>query len=868
MPGEKGFNYYKKNKYVPKHITVDLGGQTAAKAGGAFSSRLVMDVVDERGEKIRGFFTQNSNIDAAEEFSKQMKNVRIPQGYERLDAIRKAVQEHPSGIEKLSATIDFNCSPGTFNAIVNDANAIYRKRGMIASTLKKAYGLPDDVLSGIISDDSKVYSYLHSLFVAADEAVGDTRVHTNHQKQTKSTNINLRNNATADYSELIHKPNLIAKSTPMTVVNGDTVMHGSFMINAEGVSHDKLDDKVNGYGNKKVSLTANAIKEISDLQILDYLCANVDRHHQNMFYKLDTSDPNEVKITGVQGIDNDASFGKFDGKSINNQSVYNRMSLIDDIKYIDESTAKEIMNLSKEALGNKIRLAGLSYAEVEAAENRLTLLQEKIKSGKGITIMKSESDWQKLASGDGVKQELEVYKGFYDNNIFKIVNDVVSTHNLTVQPHLNQQNAPANTQNDVNIKGDVPLVKAISVKDNYSLGDHIDALEHIRSVVKFEHEDSYVMMDENYAAFDKKLQNVINTMNGINNESAESRMLTDNQKNYLAESLSEIANEADAYVRALPKESADHTLKLCGNAAKSIKAYCDFAVKSIREDSLEADRNESSRAYNEIRRSYNIPVTEHTFESLAGRVKGISGRSTQFYKDMMTALAAKGDLSKAGNEKQRQKMCDDLIKAAQGYLDHKVPEGVKVKLNTKEKARVQFARDMIEYAQANKEASIGKEKEKTDYLNITNFQMKCHALAEQYNNATGADAFDAAEQIRDFKDEFVKGFKNIIEVSDRYGAKHDMQAACGTMLKSGVAEFMTAFDECYDDDMVIKGENIYHRLDLDPKYADKVRSIGELGDAVVAKYNKEHPKVQEQQPQKTAVNEKKKDDVAAVPGKI
>ena len=57
---------------------------------------------------------------------------------------------------------------------------------------------------------------------------------------------------------------------------------------------------------------ANAKQNIylADMQVLDYLCGNVDRHGANLVYQLDDNG----KIIGIQGIDNDSSFARFSGQ--------------------------------------------------------------------------------------------------------------------------------------------------------------------------------------------------------------------------------------------------------------------------------------------------------------------------------------------------------------------------------------------------------------------------------------------------------------------------------------------------------------------------------------------------------------------------
>ena len=99
---------------------------------------------------------------------------------------------------------------------------------------------------------------------------------------------------------------VLADSHKVTIKKDDGVFDGIFMENADGTdfialkSDDKrLKIKESEFNNREL------LKSIADLQILDYICGNVDRHVGNMFIKFDNTNS---KIIGVTGIDNDSSF--------------------------------------------------------------------------------------------------------------------------------------------------------------------------------------------------------------------------------------------------------------------------------------------------------------------------------------------------------------------------------------------------------------------------------------------------------------------------------------------------------------------------------------------------------------------------------
>lgn len=87
-------------------------------------------------------------------------------------------------------------------------------------------------------------------------------------------------------------------------------------------------------------------KKIADLQILDCLCAQTDRHMNNIMFRTDSNGA----ITDFKGIDNDMSFG------ITGVNTYGFHSInLSMIIHIDETTANHIKNLDKEVLEYRLK---------------------------------------------------------------------------------------------------------------------------------------------------------------------------------------------------------------------------------------------------------------------------------------------------------------------------------------------------------------------------------------------------------------------------------------------------------------------------------------------------------------------------------
>ena len=219
--------------------------------------------------------------------------------------------------------------------------------------------------------------------------------------------VELRNVAMSDIAETLGVPGLLAKSTPAQVELDGKLVDGIFMEEAEGEDFKKALP-----GTAMASITAEqaktvfntkGLKDLADIQILDYICLNQDRHPSNMFYRFEGLETGNPRFLGVQGIDNDFSFGTLippDDKQINRN-----MPKLDDIRVISESMARTLRSQELRAgIAEKMRRNGLSQAEIDAAQKRLEKLQTKLQKGK-LRVVK-DNEWgtgnytyEKLAEG-------------------------------------------------------------------------------------------------------------------------------------------------------------------------------------------------------------------------------------------------------------------------------------------------------------------------------------------------------------------------------------------------------------------------------------------------------------------------------------
>lgn len=190
-----------------------------------------------------------------------------------------------------------------------------------------------------------------------------------------------RNVAVSNVANILGIPDVVAKSVPITVKEKGKDVKGVFMKKAVGLDYPDKEELKNtdfmlltGQG-----FSGRGLKQLADLQVLDYLCQYVDRHQNNLLYSI-----KDGKIDGVQAIDNDTSFGTLVTKD--NDMVQNG-STLHDISVISESMKRTIENLQPETLAAAISGLGLDDAEITEAKNRLATLKNYIASKENTNSM-------------------------------------------------------------------------------------------------------------------------------------------------------------------------------------------------------------------------------------------------------------------------------------------------------------------------------------------------------------------------------------------------------------------------------------------------------------------------------------------------
>ena len=236
-------------------------------------------------------------------------------------------------------------------------------------------------------------------------------------KKERRNFLNERNIATSEVADLLNCSDTVAKSVRANKTEKGEKISGMAMEFVDGLSCDKL---LSDEGSKIRKLTAledngDLKKKIADLQLLDCICGQIDRHMRNVIF---TADKKTGAVTGIKGIDNDMSFGLCGVRNYGFHSI--EMGLI---RVVDKNTAECLENISKEVLDYRLNDI-LEKNEREALWKRVQIMKEWVRSDKVEKISTDEwgnKKWDELA----LSCDKGVLKGRNRNLFGKVVNIIM-----------------------------------------------------------------------------------------------------------------------------------------------------------------------------------------------------------------------------------------------------------------------------------------------------------------------------------------------------------------------------------------------------------------------------------------------------------
>ena len=381
-----------------RHITIDISGQTASVAAGNASSREAVSYSDRSGRKIKGFFTENKKFDR-DGMIQAKRDELLAAHPEYLDAFWAFEQyDKTSGspdLEQLTRARTY-LTMATLGRV--DYKDVFREKLSAALEQDEDYVGNDEkrneYLNSIMKDTAFTTVFLEYMDYCANAYNADN-VQFKEDAANIQTHDNIadRNVAMTRVADLLGMPNLIARASKAEIVSENGSRQGVFMEFAEGsdirrcTAEDPL-CQVDESGLNEVSFK----KDLADMQILDYICGNIDRHSQNMFYKVGEKDGKKV-ITGVVGIDNDLSFGAINPDS--NGSVM-RLPPLNSISVINKATADRLEKLTPDMLRTALSGLSITDAELDCACARLANVKNAVTAG-SIRVV-TDAEWEELST--------------------------------------------------------------------------------------------------------------------------------------------------------------------------------------------------------------------------------------------------------------------------------------------------------------------------------------------------------------------------------------------------------------------------------------------------------------------------------------
>ena len=240
--------------------------------------------------------------------------------------------------------------------------------------------------------------------------------------------IDLRSAAVSAVAELLKVPHLVVPEEAVTILLNGKAIEGTFMQRAvgldpkhpmagqpgmagqAGIPAGQLPGKVGqaGIPARQVSgatgqtavrrpfftgFAGSGLKALADLQVLDYISGNPDRHGYNLFYQLD----DHGRLTGVQAIDNDCCFGRLLPQSYESHAL-----LIGPLhmKTVSYSMWEQLTAIQEDSLKKALEGFELEPEEIAAAAGRLSLLKQALRDRQAGIHVISDSEWDSMAAED------------------------------------------------------------------------------------------------------------------------------------------------------------------------------------------------------------------------------------------------------------------------------------------------------------------------------------------------------------------------------------------------------------------------------------------------------------------------------------
>jgi len=376
---------------------VDLDAAEAV--SGAMSTRIHLPASAERGE---GFFTPMVYAESEEirmaRVCDEMK-AAYPKYVPFIRFLSTSDKKAPYGVIQKTAGGHLECDERAELELARDGDESgFRayvqpyldalKRPMASARSRELAGLPADRSLEEMLERQDFREMLFDLRDKANQASNSFHV-LQDTGILVGRNLSKRNVAMSVMAERLDRSDLLARSMTMTLVDAATrrEVTGVFMEMAKGLDLNKQNREPLFFQPGIVWDTPQAKLQLLSMQVLDWLCGNTDRHKANMLYDLQKGEDGVVRLMGVQGIDNDNSFGVKTPKeligSYGTASAGYILPTPETMGFIRRDDAVRVLHLERKDM-NLMFFNLLEPDEIEAAWDRVEALQQAILKGEGV----------------------------------------------------------------------------------------------------------------------------------------------------------------------------------------------------------------------------------------------------------------------------------------------------------------------------------------------------------------------------------------------------------------------------------------------------------------------------------------------------
>ncbi len=423
-----------------RSVTLKLNEEDIQRKGANLSNRIRINMVSPEGKQMNGYFTPHTELltiqdELNEVYDEVSGNDPVKRNF--IAYVLNVTAERQSKVNNVFE----RCGEFLFDNALH-VRSKFQNRQKYIRPFKKALeeDLKDYLIKKNIDPDSQEAMQLKdyverqaSDYKEIDKIVnGANKAHKIRNKyalysQNKISNhvqIDKRNSAMSMVADLCGVSDVIAYSTNMRLKVGEKTYKGTFMQQVEGADISKLtEDNLFMESMPKMFEDPGYIKDMANIQIVDFICGNSDRHFGNFIFQYKTVNIDGVErkiITGVKGIDNDLSFGDV---SYTSMKRFKQFISPEKMLIIPKETAKKIMSMNMVAIKAMLSGYSLSKEQVQRVENRLKYLKVLIAKGREFYRQHPDAPLQEgmlKEVDDGEIAELSVQedlnKGYYKVN--------------------------------------------------------------------------------------------------------------------------------------------------------------------------------------------------------------------------------------------------------------------------------------------------------------------------------------------------------------------------------------------------------------------------------------------------------------------